>query len=249
MSDAFLLRRGPPASGLLIVVDHASNRVPADVDLGIDASLLDKHIAWDIGAGELGHALCQRFGCPGLFGNVSRLVLDLHREPDSPGLIPSTSDGHRIPGNEGLSEVERDERVERFWRPYHQKLARLVAAARPELIVAVHSFTPRLETADGPDRPWQAGILYNQDDRAARIAIPMLREAGLVTGDNEPYSGQLLNATMNMHAEGNGIPYLAIEVRNDLISDDAGVRRWTDLLAPVLLHCRNKLASSATSKR
>lgn len=248
MSDAFLFTPGAAASGLLIVVDHASNHVPAGIDLGIDSALLGKHIAWDIGAAELGRTLCKRFDCPGLFGNVSRLVLDLHREPDSAGLIPASSDGHRIPGNEGLTQAEREERLRRFWRPYHDRLARLVEESRPELIVAVHSFTPRLQTADGPDRPWQVGILYNQDDRAARLAIPMLRDAGLVTGDNEPYSGKLLNATMNMHAEANGIPYLAIEVRNDLISDTAGVQGWTDMLVPVLQRCRNVLASEARYK-
>jgi len=247
VNEAFNLLPGSQKSGLLIVVDHASNRVPADFDLGIDPALLTKHIAWDIGAADLGRALCDRFGCPGLFGNMSRLVLDLHREPDSPGLIPAVSDGHRIPGNEGLTEAEREERLQRFWRPYHEQLARLVEETRPDLIVAVHSFTPRLETVEGSDRPWEVGILYNQDDRAARIAISLLREAGLVTGDNEPYSGKLLNATMNMHAEANGIPYLAIEVRNDLIADEVGVHRWAGLLAPILLRCRKELASQASS--
>lgn len=247
VNDAFHFTSGSAPSGLLIVVDHASNRVPPDIDLGVDPALLDKHIAWDIGAAALGRGLSERLGCPALFGNVSRLVLDLHREPKSPGLIPAVSDGYAIPGNEGLSVIERERRLDRFWRPYHDQLARIVAGTRPELIVAVHSFTPRLRTASGPKRPWQVGILYNEDDRAARIAMPLLREAGLSTGDNEPYSGKLLNATMNMHAEANGIPYLAIEVRNDLISDDEGVCRWTELLTPMLLRCRKELAREASS--
>jgi predicted N-formylglutamate amidohydrolase len=241
MSEAFGFVPGEER-GLLVVVDHASNRVPADIALGIAPVLLEKHIAWDIGAAELGRALCHRLRCPGLFGAVSRLVLDLHREADSPALIPAESDGHRIPGNEALSEAEREARIACFWRPYHAELARLVAAHRPELILAVHSFTPRLETSDGPDRPWQVGILYNQDHRAARIAIAALRERGLATGDNEPYSGKLLNATMNMHAEAHGIPYLAIEVRNDLVSDADGVQHWAHILESVAGDCRNKLA-------
>lgn len=242
MSEAYVEVSGDPATGLLVVVDHASNRVPIDIDLGIAPELLDKHIAWDIGAGDLGRALCDRIGCPGLFGDVSRLVLDLHRELDSAGLIPASSDGHAIPGNAFLSESERDARLDRLWRPYHARLAELVQANRPDLIAAVHSFTPRLESVDGPHRPWQVGILYNRDHRAARLAIEWLRDQGLPTGDNEPYSGMLLNATMNMHAEAHGIPYLAIEVRNDLISDASGVNRWAHLLESLLHHCRNKLA-------
>lgn len=242
MSDAFELVPGTPDSGLLIVVDHASNRVPADVELGIAPGLLDLHIGWDIGAAAVARRLCERFHCPGLFGGVSRLVLDLHRETDSPALIPQASDGYAIPGNQGLSAEEREARVARFWRPYHEELARLVAGVKPELIAAVHSFTPRLETAEGPDRPWQVGILYNGDDRAARIAIAALRDRGIVTGDNEPYSGKHLNATMNLHAEAPGIPYLAIEVRNDLIRDAKGIACWSAVLADVIEDCRNELA-------
>lgn len=242
VSEAYSILSGDAASGLLIVVDHASRTIPADIDLGIDPAHAEKHIGWDIGAADLGGALCERLGCPGLFGAVSRLVLDLHREEDSPALIPVASDGHHIPGNHALDTADREARIARFWRPYHAKLADMVAANRPSLIAAVHSFTPRLESSDGPDRPWQVGILYNGDDRAARLAIAELRAMGLETGDNEPYSGKLLNATMNLHAEAQGIPYLAIEVRNDLIRDAAGVTRWAEVLDHVIVHCRNKLA-------
>lgn len=240
MSEAFELV--PGTRDLLVVVDHASNHVPPDVDLGVAPELVQRHIGWDIGAAALGRELCRRLGCPGLFGGVSRLVIDLHREEGSPALIPSTSDGHALPGNRELSLADREARIARFWGPYHQALASLVTDHRPALIAAVHSFTPRLETCNGPTRPWEVGILYNQDDRAARIAIDELRRQGLSTGDNEPYSGQLLNATMNMHAEANGIPYLAIEVRNDLIGEQVGVQHWANILESLVLHCRNKLA-------
>ena len=245
MSGTFEIVAGERDMGLLVVVDHASRHVPPDIDLGIAPDLTDRHIGWDIGAAELGRALCARLGCPGLFGGVSRLVIDLHREEHSVALIPEISDGHRIPGNTGLGAPEREARLARFWRPYHDRLSRMVADQRPALIIAVHSFTPRLESADGPDRPWQAGILYNQDDRAALIAIGLLRASGIVTGDNEPYSGKLLNATMNMHAEAHGVPYLAIEVRNDLIRDAAGVIHWGDILHDMIVQCRNTLASAA----
>jgi predicted N-formylglutamate amidohydrolase len=245
VSEAYSILPGDAASGLLVVVDHASRAIPADIDLGIDPGHVEKHIGWDIGAADLGGALCARLGCPGLFGAVSRLVLDLHREEDSPALIPEASDGHHIPGNVGIAATDREARLARFWRPYHARLADMVAANRPALIAAVHSFTPRLETSNGPDRPWQVGILYNGDDRAARIAIAELRAMGFETGDNEPYSGKLLNATMNLHAEAHGIPYLAIEVRNDLIRDAAGVARWAEVLEHVIVHCRNKLAPNA----
>ena len=248
MTEAYEILPGDAKSGLLIVVDHASCRVPGDIDLGIDPTLAERHIGWDIGAADLGRALCRRLDCSGLFGGVSRLVLDLHREEDNPALIPAASDGHHIPANEELSGADRQARIERFWRPYHTRLAALVAEVQPQLIAAIHSFTPRLETSEGPDRPWQVGILYNGDDRAARIAIETLRAMGYETGDNEPYSGKHLNATMNMHAEAPGIPYLAIEVRNDLIRDSEGVARWAEILESVIVQCRNMLALSTSAR-
>ncbi len=90
-------------------------------------------------------------------------------------------------------------------------------------------------------RPWQVGVLYNRDDRAALPGIAALRAAGLMTGDNEPYSGQVLNATMNTHAEANGIHYLGLEVRQDLIGDDAGVTAWVDMLTPVIIKVRDQV--------
>jgi predicted N-formylglutamate amidohydrolase len=221
-------------AGLLLIADHASNHVPADIDLAIDPVLLTQHMAIDIGVEPLGRLLCARLAMAGLFAGVSRLVIDLNREEDAAGLIPVASDGFAIAGNALLDADGRAARVARFWHPYHRAIADSIAADRPRLIVSLHSFTPRLASRPEERRPWEVGVLYNQDDRAARIGIDALREAGIATGDNEPYSGRVLNATMNAHAEANGIPYLGLEVRQDLIGDDAGVARWAERLAPVI---------------
>lgn len=223
---------------LLLLCDHASNFVPADIDLGIDPALLDLHIAIDIGAAPLTRSLAARLDAPAILGTVSRLVLDLHREPDHPNLIPHYSDGHDIAGN---LHIEREERLARFHTPYHAFIESRIHAVRPAMILSIHSFTPRLERG-GSERPWEVGILYNEDDRAARPAIDWLKGQGLTVGDNEPYSGKLLNATLNRHAEANGIASIAVEVRNDLIRDDAGVTRWTEILAGLAGELRNSLA-------
>ena len=229
------------AADLLILCDHASSAVPPDIDLGIDPALLRKHIAIDIGAAAVSEALAAQLDAPAILATVSRLVIDLNREPDSAGLIPHVSDGHAVAGN---GTADRAERIARFHAPYHRTIADTIHARRPDLLVSVHSFTPRLERHEGPERPWQIGILYNRDARAARIGIGLLEQAGVVTGDNEPYSGRILNATMNRHAEANGIPYLGIEIRNDLISDPAGVAHWAQLLAGIVKDVRNRLAQS-----
>jgi len=233
---------GSADSGLLIIVDHASNHVPDDIALGIDPALLGQHMAIDIGTEALCGLLAARLSAPALLATVSRLVIDLNREEDAPGLIPRSSDGHSIPGNAGLSDAERAERVERFWRPYHAAIDAAIAETRPRMLVSLHSFTPRLTSDPDQQRPWEIGVLYNQDERAARAAIPLLEAAGVATGDNQPYSGKILNATMNRHGEGRELPYLGLEVRQDLIGDADGIARWAEILAPVIAGARDCLA-------
>jgi predicted N-formylglutamate amidohydrolase len=171
MTEACTHIGGDPASGLLLIADHAANAVPPDVDLGIDPVLLNRHMAIDIGVAPLGALLCARLAMTGLFGTFSRLVIDLNREEDAAGLIPVESDGFAIPGNALLDAAGRAARVDRFWRPYHRHLANVIAAQVPKLIVSLHSFTPRLTTRPEDARPWQVGVLYNRDDRAARAGI------------------------------------------------------------------------------
>ncbi len=233
MNEAWIDIGGDGAGGLLLIGDHASNHIPAGIDLGVPTELLGQHVAIDIGVAPLGQALCDALGCPGVLGGVSRLVIDLNREEDAPGLIPEASDGNPIPANIGLSAAQRAARIADHWAPYHARIDDLIAMNRPKMLISLHSFTPRLATSEEA-RPWQIGILYNQDDRAARIALPLLAQAGVVAGDNLPYSGKVLNATMNRHAEARGIAYLGIEVRQDLIGAAAGVARWCDRLAPVI---------------
>lgn len=229
MIEAFRQLGTPTPGGIVCTADHASNRVPADINLGIPGHLLDEHIAIDIGTEAIAERLARDHVIPAHIAAVSRLVCDLNREEDAPGLVPEASDGHPIPGNIG---ADREGRLNRFHRPYHSALEQWLAAAEPALILSLHSFTPRLASRDEP-RPWQVGVLYNQDDRAARIAIPLLAAEGLNVGDNLPYSGRDLNYTMNRHAEDEGRAYLGVELRQDLVQTPQDHARWAALLADV----------------
>lgn len=232
MHEAYRIIGTPRFGGILVVSDHASKRVPEDVVLGIAPELLNQHIAIDIGVAAVGAMMAERPGIAAFQGHVSRLVCDFNRDEHSPALVPVASDGHAIPGNE-LSHDQRQERIARFFYPYHNALAQLLQDAPPALILSLHSFTPQLSSKPEEQRPWQVGVLYNQDDRAARIAIPLLEAEGLIVGDQQPYSGVLLNATMNRHAEDDGRPYLGIEVRQDQIAGEEGQRRYANLLARI----------------
>ncbi|MGX7926174.1 N-formylglutamate amidohydrolase [Tsuneonella sp. HG094] len=215
----------PRKGGILLAADHASNFVPPDIDLGIEPALMHDHIAIDIGVA----CVAERSGLPSHLATVSRLVCDLNRDESDPRVVPISSDGYTIPGNVG---ADLEARLGRFHRPYHDALANWIDEVEPVLLVSLHSFTPAMKSASD-SRPWEVGILYNTDDRAARLGIGLFEEAGLNVGDNEPYSGKLLNATMNRHAEAWGLPYLGIEVRQDQIDTEAGQARWAALIADV----------------
>lgn len=241
MSEAYQLIAGGNAP-VLIVADHASAHVPADIDLGIAPHLLNEHVAVDLGVAEVAALLAEQLGCRAILGGVSRLVLDLNREEDHPTLIPQSSDGHIIAGN---LECDRQERIERFYRPYHARLDALIAELGHPFIVSLHSFTPQLASDPSQKRPWEIGVLYNDDDRGARIAIPLLEQAGLVVGDQLPYSGKQLNFTMNHHVEARGLPYLGVEMRQDMSGTAQGQARYADILATVVQRCHASLQPRA----
>lgn len=222
MSEAWRQLGTPRTGGILLIADHASNHVPDDIDLGIDPALLTDHIAIDIGVAEVAALLVENGAVDAaILGGVSRLVVDCNRDEEAPGVMPIASDGHAVPGN-ALDDAGREARLARFFRPYHDHIVATIAAHRPAMILSLHSFTPALSAHPDQARPWHVGVLYNEDDRLAGAAIAALAAEGLTVGDQLPYSGKLLNATMNRHAEGNAIPYVGIEMRQDLVSDAAG---------------------------
>lgn len=227
----------PRAGGVLVISDHASNRVPEGVTLGIDPFCMTQHVAIDIGVAGVGAKMVEQGGADAAWlADVSRLVCDVNREEDAPGAIPETSDGILIPGN-ALDEHARANRLALYHRPYHTALAETLAAHEPGLILSLHSFTPSLSTRPEEARPWHIGVLYNEDARAPRLALPWLEAIeGLCVGDQKPYSGRQLNYTMDRHAEARGRLYLGVEVRQDLIGDAAGQALWAGRLSALCRH-------------
>jgi predicted N-formylglutamate amidohydrolase len=230
MADPFRILGEPKSGGFLIIGDHASNAVPDDAVLGLDAENLNAHIAWDIGVDPVAHILTQDARFAAFLGRYSRLVVDLNREEDETDAIPSESDGRHIPNND-LDAKQRADRIARYHRPYHDRLEVLLLECRPALMLSLHSFTPALKTRPDEARPWDVGVLYNTQEAASKCAIPFLQDSGLNVGDQLPYSGKLLNATMNRHAEANDIPYVGIEMRQDLVGDAAGQARFAHILS------------------
>ena len=222
---------------ILVFCDHASNAMPASFEcLGLPGDIMATHIAWDIGSGALGKAIAQRLGATLLTCGFSRLIIDPNRDLTSHDLIPAVSDQIPVPGNQMLTEADRTARIHEFHEPYHVRLAAAIdnleaRAGRDALAISVHSFTNRLMGA-GEERPWGAGLLWREDAASARFMVDWLRrEADWPVGDNEPYDARLFNYSVDRHIGPRGMRHLTYEVRQDLISDEAGVDAMAKLLA------------------
>jgi len=226
-------------SRCLIVCEHASNRVPEGFVLRLPAAVMRTHIAIDIGAANLSRALAGLLGCGAHLATVSRLVVDLNRPADVPSLIPQVSDGVAVPGNIGLDDAEIGRRRE-LHRAFHARLEARIAAHPPALLISVHSFTPSL-ASEPSHRPWPIAVLWNKDDRAAIPGLEALRRHADPVGANQPYSGIELNYTMDRHGEATGIPYLGLEVRQDMIADATGVDHWAAVVADAVRHVLDAL--------
>ncbi|MFS3136710.1 N-formylglutamate amidohydrolase [Gluconacetobacter sacchari] len=225
-------------SPFVLVSDHAGRAVPARLgDLGVPAPEWERHIAWDIGMAGMGRMLASSLETVLIEQVYSRLVIDCNRAPGHPTSIVRASDGTVVPGNAGLDAAAERERVERIFRPYHDRITAELDARReaglPTVLVALHSFTPEM---DGAARPWHAGILHNHDPRFGLIVKELLdREPGLLVGDNEPYAlTDTSDHTVPFHGEARGLPHVELEIRQDLVADAAGQSAWAGRLARLL---------------
>ena len=224
-------------SRLLLIGDHASNALPAEYGaLGLPAASFSRHIAYDLGIGDLVSAMSEAMAAPAILAGFSRLLIDPNRGEDDPTLVMRLSDGEIIPGNAQIDATEKQRRLEAFHRPYHKRidgaLDAAIAAGIAPLLVSMHSFTPLWR---GKVRPWHCGILWSSDRETAEFCLTFLRRAGdLIVGDNQPYSGELEGDSMDSHGRRRQVRHVLIEVRQDLIASSEGRGEWVGRLKPLL---------------
>ncbi len=227
-----------PVHPVLLVCDHASSNIPASLNaLGVSPVDLETHFAVDIGAAGVVRRLSNMLGLPAVLTAYSRLIVDCNRALTDPSAFPLCLEKLLVPGNQRLDHAGRKARADALYWPYHhavrQCLGELENGGRVPALIAIHSFTPVFEDCV---RPWHIGVLW---DRDPRIPVPLIRALdsidGVIVGDNEPYSGKHPHDfTIDHHAEAEGLAYVSIEIRQDLIETPEGIAYWSNLLAGVL---------------
>jgi predicted N-formylglutamate amidohydrolase len=229
-------RRG--RSSFVIVVDHAGARVPRSLEkLGLDDAELARHIAWDIGALDLARGMSAILDAPLVAQNYSRLVIDCNRDPRVETSIPRLSEYVAIPGNMDLSEAEIAARRAEIFEPYHAHIGALLderqAAGRRTILVAQHTMT---DVYKGASRAMHGAVLYNRDRRFAGLVLEMLRrERDLTFADNQPYFvSDETDYTIPRHGEMRGLPHVEIEIRQDLVKEEAGQAAWAERVSRAL---------------
>ncbi len=238
---AFSESRPRGGSNFVIVVDHASARIPRRLNnLGLPAGELRRHIAWDIGALAVARRVSDALDATLIAQNYSRLVIDCNRDPNVATSIPLISESSEIPGNADLSDADRQARHDEIFAPYHRRITELLdqrkAEGRRTILVAQHSMT---NSYKGVLREMDAAILYNRDRRFAGLMLDALRRhPSLVIADNQPYYvSDETDFTIPRHGEGRGLPHVEIEVRQDLIGEEAGQIEWAQRLILALNEC------------
>lgn len=228
------------ASRWVITVDHAANTVPKEVnngDLGLNPEDMNRHIAYDIGAKGVAMGLGEILNAPVISSNFSRLVIDPNRGEIDPTLIMRLYDGTIIPANGDIDDAEEERRIEAYYRPYHDAVAGVIAQRDDPVVLAIHSFSPQLKGR--PPRPWEVSILhadgYDRRNFGPHVIKRLAQETDLTVGDNEPYFGHLPGDAVDRHAVTPGLVNCLIEVRQDLIANEADQEAWAQRLAPVLI--------------
>lgn len=225
---------GRADAGLLAICDHAMNAIPEPCGtLGLPPEQLERHIAYDIGALAVTKEVARILGVPAVTSRFSRLFIDPNRGLDDPTLIMRISDGAVVPGNRNVDAAEHDRRVKDYYAPYHAAIDGVIetclACGVPPVLLSIHSFT---ECWKGAPRPWHAAILW---DRDYRFSVPLLEalraDESIVVGENEPYDGKLAGDCMWLHGTRRGLAHTIIEVRQDLIRDEAGQLAWGKRIA------------------
>lgn len=213
--DAWVAIAGAKDAPIFLTCEHASERMPEGYAWPeADAWLAGTHWAFDLGAAALVHDLADAMDAPAVLSRFSRLIVDPNRPADSDTLFRAEAEGRPVELNRGIDPAERQRRLDRFHRPYHEAIEARLPGYDAEIVFSIHTFTPNYE---GQVRQVEVGVLFNEEEELGVRAAEAIRAAGFVTELNEPWSGKAgLIYAAERHAHAHGRRALELEFRQDL---------------------------------
>jgi predicted N-formylglutamate amidohydrolase len=232
-----VLRQAAP-SPFLLTADHAGLVIPRALgDLGVSEVDRHRHIGWDIGIAGVTMRLSETLDATAVLQTYSRLAIDCNRRPDVPSAFPEISETTLVPGNASLNDAGKAQRRAAIFDPYHAAITELIETRRLQgqrtIYVAMHSFTPVFK---GVRREMEVALLYNRRPALSHALAALLRTEGdLIVAENDPYCvTDESDYGIPVHAEANGLDYLELEIRQDLIATPEGQAAWAARLARLL---------------
>jgi len=211
--------RGPRR--FCLTCEHASAELPPPWRWSAeDGWVVSTHWAYDLSAAVLVRELAAASGVAAVLARFSRLFVDPNRPLSSDELMRTEAEGRSIALNRSIDAMERERRLA-YWRAYHDAVDAMVGGSDTPVVLAVHSFTPVYQ---GDTREVEIGVLFDEDEQAARQLAHALGSVSRHVRLNEPYSGrQGLIYSADRHARAHERAALELELRQDLLSD-AGFR-------------------------
>ena len=227
---------------IVFICDHASNYIPQKYrKLGMSHRDLESHIAFDIGAKNLTINLAKKLKQSYFISNFSRLLIDPNRKEIDRELITVRSFGVEIPKNLYISAQEKEHRINFFYNDYHQNLRNFVKTKinkyKNVFLVSIHSFT---KNSKNFNRGIEIGLLWN---KSMDLLLPIqrnLKDNKIHFGRNYPYSGFHYNYTIDRLCRNFELKNITIEIRNDLICDQKGIKKYVKLMSNIFKEFLNE---------
>lgn len=175
---------------IIITCEHGGHRVPAayrSLFVGRDR-VLRSHRGYDPGALELARMLSRSIRAPLIFSDVTRLLVELNRSPDSDDFFSAVTRSASAKQQIGI--------VRDHYLPYRRKVERRIEGwlgeGRRVLHLSIHSFTPVFR---GRRRDLDIGLLYDPARKLEATFCKAWRSSlhkcdpSLVVRANQPYRG------------------------------------------------------------